>query len=293
MPSTPAALGMVRAGTHAVALISVLLTSFADLGRLPVTILRPPGLMRIFPWDFYDRLVTPEGMSALKWVLALSLLCSTLGFLTSITTKTSAFVFLFHQGLVRGFGHFNHDEMITVYFLVLLAFTPCGDAFSLDSLANSSRQRERPSFAYAYPILLMRLLLAWVYFSSALIKLRVSGLSYFNPDSLPALAIWHSLDNLHDTQFRLAFWLPQARDLMPAVTLMVVAWELLFPLSVVWRRARWWILGFGVLFHVATLFFMNIFFPHLLAMYLVFVDWPAVATKIAPLVRRIRFLRRL
>ena len=47
----------------------------------------------------------------------------------------------------------------------------------------------------------MQLLLAWAYFSSALIKLRVAGLKYLSPDNLPALAIFHSLDNLHDTSF--------------------------------------------------------------------------------------------
>jgi len=38
-------------------------------------------------------------------------------------------------------------------------------------------------------------------------------------------------------------------------------------------------LGAGVLFHLSTLLLMNIFFPHQLAMYLVFVDWPAVARR--------------
>jgi hypothetical protein len=33
------------------------------------------------------------------------------------------------------------------------------------------------------------------------------------------------------------------------------------------------ILGLGIVFHLGTLFFMNIFFPYHLAMYLVFVDW--------------------
>ena len=117
---------------------------------------------------------------------------------------------LFYQGLLRSFGHFNHDEMLAVYCLAVLAFTPCGDAFSLDSRMAKAR-KERPPFAYAYPILLMQLLMAWSYFSSALIKLRVAGFKYLSPDNLPALAIFHSLDNLHDTHFRLAFWLPQVR----------------------------------------------------------------------------------
>jgi hypothetical protein len=37
----------------------------------------------------------------------------------------------------------------------------------------------------------------------------------------------------------------------------------------------------GVVFHVSTLFLMNIFFPHQLAMYLVFVDWPSVAKRLS------------
>lgn len=271
---------MVRAGVHSVFLVSVFLTSFSDLGRLPVTILRPTGLMSIFSWDFYDRLLTPQGMALLKWTMVLSLLFSTLGFLTSLTTKTSALLVLFYQGLVRSFGHFNHDEMLGVYFLIILACAPCGDAYALDSLA-SGRRRPHPRFAYAYPILLMRLLLAWIYCSAALIKLRVAGLDYFNADSLPALAIWHSLDNLHDTRFQYAFWLPQFRAFVPLVLIMVIAWELLFPLAVFWRRLRWWLLGGGLLFHLSTLFLMNIFFPYQLAMYLVFVNWPAGMRRLA------------
>ena len=59
---------------------------------------------------------------------------------------------------------------------------------------------------------------------------------------------------------------------------LVLLWELLFPIAIFFRRARWLILGFGILFHVSTVPFMNLFFPFHLAMYLVFVDWDRVAT---------------
>lgn len=207
-----------------------------------------------------------------KGVLVLSLLASTTGFFTVISTKTSFLLVLFYQGLLRSFGHFNHDEMLAVYYLAVLAFTPCGDAFSIDSRRNKTTT-QRPTFAYAYPILLMQLLMAWTYFSSALIKLRIAGLKYLSTDNLPALAIFHSLDNLHDTHFKLAFWLPHVKAYLPFAVGFVLLWELLFPLAIFWRRVRWWIIGFGIIFHGATLIFMNIFFPHQLAMYLIFVDW--------------------
>jgi hypothetical protein len=272
VPGSAFALGVVRSIVHGTFLISILFTSFSALGSLPVTILRPTGAMKFLPWSFYDQGQTPAAMVTFKVVLVLSLLLSTAGFLTVVSTKTSFLLVLFYQGLLRSFGHFNHDEMLAVYYLAVLAFTPCGDAFSVDSRLKKKRPT-RPAFAYAYPILLMQLLMAWTYVSSALIKLRVAGLKYLSPDNLPALAIFHSLDNLHDTHFKLAFWLPQVKTYLPFAVGVVLIWELLFPLAVFQRRWRWWILSFGIIFHLATLFFMNIFFPHQLVMYLIFVDW--------------------
>ncbi len=275
VPNTAFALGVARVVVHGVFLVSVLLTSFSALGRLPVTIMRPTGAMKLLPWNFYDQLLTPTGSTVLQAALILSLLLSTAGLFTVVSTKTSFLLVLFYQGLLRSFGHFNHDEMLGVYCLAVLAFTPCGAEFSLDQRLTKTR-KDRPQFAYAYPILLLQLLMAWVYFSSALIKLRTTGLAYLSPDNFPALAIFHSLDNLHDTSFRLAFWLPQVREYLPYAVGLVLLWELLFPLAVFCQRLRWWILGAGFVFHLSTLFFMNIFFPHQLALYLLFIDWDRV-----------------
>lgn len=259
--------------------MSVFFSNSSALGSLPVTILRPTGAMKLLPWSFYDQLLTPSGILILKAALVVSLLFSTAGFLTRISTKTSFLLVLFNEGLLRSFGHFNHDEMVAVYCMAVLAFTPCGDAFSVDCrLAKQSKSRS--AFAYAYPILLMQLLVAWTYFSSALIKLRVAGLTkYLSEDNLPALAIYHSLDNLHDSAFRIAFSLPQVKAYLPIAVGLVLIWELLFPLAVFWRRARWWVLGLGLVFHISTLFVMNIFFPHHLMLYLLFVNWDAESTK--------------
>lgn len=278
VPKSAFALGVVRSIVHGTFLISVLATSFSALGALPVTIMRPTGAMKFLPWRFYDQLLSPSGMFVLKTAMVISLILSAAGFLTSISTKTSFLFILFYQGLLRSFGHFNHDEMLGVYCLAVLALTPCGDDFSLDHWLRRT-EKERPLWAYAYPILLMQILMAWIYFSSALIKLRVAGLKYLSVDNLPALAIFHSLDNLHDTHFKLAFWLPQIREYLPYAVGFVLLWELLFPVAVFWQRARWWILGMGVVFHLSTLFVMNIFFPHHLVLYLMFVDWDALARR--------------
>lgn len=286
VPDTAEALGMVRAGAFGFVLCEVLLTSFDALGRLPVTILRPTGVMRLLPWGFYERLLTPTSMSAFKWLFAAALLAATAGALTPISTKAAAVLFLFYQGLLRSFSHFNHDEMPAAYILLVLAFTPCGDAFSLDALRGWRRALPGGTWVYGYPILLARLLLAWSYFTSALIKLRVAGAGYLSADNLPALAVSNSLDNMHDTQFRAGLWLPAYREYTPPFVALVVLWELLFPLAVWFPRARAIILTSGVFFHLGTLVFMNIFFPYHLAMYLVFVDWPWVVRRARKLFSR-------
>lgn len=275
VPTNASALGMLRVVVSLTFLVSVLTTSFSNLGELPSTILRPTGIMQLLSWSFYDVLLTPRGMSCLKWAMVLSLSMSTIGYLTTWSTKSSALLVLFYEGLLRSLGHFNHDEMLAVYCLIVLAFSPCGDRFSVDSLPFN--QVKKSAIVYGYPILLMRLLVAWMYFSSALVKLRVAGLQYFNKDNFPVLAILHSLDNLHDSHFKYAFSLPAYRDYLPFVVGIVLVWEFLFPLAVFVKRLRWWFLGFGVVFHISTLFLMNIFFPFSLAMYAVFVDWPRVA----------------
>jgi len=74
VPSSAFALGVVRAIVHGTFLISVLLTTFSTLGRLPPTILRPTGAMKLLPWSFYDQLQTPSGMLIFKSAMVLSLL---------------------------------------------------------------------------------------------------------------------------------------------------------------------------------------------------------------------------
>jgi len=279
VPTNAAALGAIRAGICTFVLLEVLVTDFEDLGRLPTTLMRPTGAMQLLPWAFYDALVTPRGMLALKFLMMLSLAASAAGYFTTASTKSAAVLFLFYQGLVRSFGHFNHDEMPVVYILICLAFVPCGDAFSLDEILRRVRSRTG-DVVYGYPILLMRCLLAWSYFSSALIKLRVSGFGYFNADNLPSIAIMHSLDNLHSTHFRFAFWLPSVRGITTVAVAIVFLWELIFPLAIFFRVARPIILSFGVVFHVLTIFFMNVSFPYHLAAYAVFVNWPQLAIQL-------------
>lgn len=272
--ATATSLGVVRAWVCGVFLLSVLHKSFVDLGHLPATVVRPTGVLWIFPWGLYDRLLTPTGMMILKVLLVAVLVAATIGYLTPWSTKGAALLMIGYQGLLRSLRSFNHDEMLGLYILAVLAFTPCGDGFSVDRL--SGPKDDRPRVRYGYPLFLMQLLLVWVYFAAGASKLQYSGLSYFNADNLAVAAISFSLGNLAGTDYDWAFALPRFRSVLPIALVGMVAWELLFPLALFVRRTRWWFLGSGVVFHSITGVLMNVFFKFTLAMYGVFVDWVAV-----------------
>jgi hypothetical protein len=144
--------------------------------------MRPPGIMEYLSWKFYDRLVTPQGMTALQVVLVVTLLLSTLGAFTNVTTKLSAALVILHQGILRSFGHFNHSEMVGLLFLVVLAASPCGEGFSLDARNKPSKDR---SFVFGYPIVLMQLIMAFSYCTAGLLKVRLAGWNLLDPNYQP------------------------------------------------------------------------------------------------------------
>ena len=95
VPASPYALGVVRFFVHGIFLFDTVFESYSALGSLPSTILRPTGVMKFLPWSFYDALQTPGGMVSLKTLMLVSLLLSTAGFLTPISSKTSLLLVAF------------------------------------------------------------------------------------------------------------------------------------------------------------------------------------------------------
>lgn len=277
--ATPRALGMVRTFVFGFLAIQALITDFSPLAYLPTTLMHPPGIMEFLSWKFYDRFMTPKSILLFKVVLVVSLAVAAAGYKTSTSTKFAAIAYVFYQGLLRSFGHVNHDEMVAIWSTIVLAMTSCGDGFSIDARLNPAGGDKKPPSAYGYPIFLMRCILAWSYFSAALLKLRIAGLEYFTADSLLTLMVHNSLGNMHDSQFQYALLMPQFRSIMGAAALSAVVWELLFPLALISRTAGRVLLWIGVVFHVSTLLLMNITFPVQIVMYGLFVDWEGVAKR--------------
>jgi len=137
------------------------------------------------------------------------------------------------------FGH-NAGDSVKIIGLFYLMLSPCGAVWSLDARRTD---RQGPVFISPWPLRLLFVQLAAIYFFSGVQKLAApdwrSGntLDYILAD--PALARWP-----YAQQF-LPYWLTRV------ATWTVLAWEIGFPLLVALPLLRPWALWMGVAFHVA------------------------------------------
>src|SRR5207302_1072062 len=96
----------------------------------------PTGVLEYLSWKFYGRLFTPNGMFGFKLLLLVSLGACMAGWWTPVSTKAAAVMVILYEGILRGFGRYDVNEMAGATILVMLAFVPCGDGFALDALPD-------------------------------------------------------------------------------------------------------------------------------------------------------------
>jgi hypothetical protein len=134
----------------------------------------------------------------------------------------------------------------------------------------------------------IRAALAIFYFGSAFSKLHYVGLTWADGYNLQT-----SLLAKHDqfSSLPLGHWLAQHHGLCVAASWLTLAFELGFGTVLLWPRTHWtrWLyFGGGILFHVSTWLFMNIyqFLLSVCAVYLVFIEWPTARQELRRLFRR-------
>ena len=159
-------------------------------------------------------------------------------------------------------------SMHLVWFLTLLAFSPCDLRLRLrwwnTSAAGESAQGLRLSF-YA-----LWALLAAIYFFPGFWKLRESGWAWIESDNLQNQMFWKWY------QFgSVPGWRPDNHPrLLWFAAHGVVAFELYFPLLLLWRR--WLTAALGLAFHWAAAVYLFLPYQALLGCHVVLIDWERV-----------------
>jgi hypothetical protein len=158
----------------------------------------------------------------------------------------------------------NAGDTIRLILLFYLMLCPCGAVWSVDAVW---KKRHGPVYVHPWPIRLIFMQMVFIYFTNGAYKLL--GPTWWDGDSLH-----YVLGDLAVARFS-PFTVPIPLNVTRIMTWSVLAWEVLFPVLVLWKWPRRVALLFGVLFHLGILATMELgcFVPYALCMYLPLAPW--------------------
>src|SRR5579872_2580406 len=199
--------------------------------------------------------------------------------IVGLFTRTSAaiafVVSLYVLGMSQFYGKVSHDQHL-LWFLAILAASPCGDTFSIDAIRTAikcSRKDkipfDKPSIVYSLPLSFASLLLGLIYFFPGFRKLWTSGFDWALSDNLKY--------QMYAKWVELGGWTPVFRlDLHPGLyrtaALISVSFEVSFIFLILLPRLRGMAAMGGLIFHSGSWIFMRIFFYDLLLCYVALFD---------------------
>jgi len=225
-------------------------------------------------------------LGAMQIVWRMALLFGCLGLFTRVSTAIS-FVFGFYFfGLPASFGRIHHAEHVLIFSFLIMAFSRCGDAWSIDALIRKARTgaiQEPPALSgeYTWPVRMLWVVMALMYFAAGVSKIRHSGFEWINSDTMATFLVAHAYHiSMADS---LTSWGPVlARTVMIPRLLaafgMIV--ELAMPLALFSRRFRCLLVPSIALmqFSIAALLGPN--FYQLILCQLLWVPWDRVVAHV-------------
>jgi hypothetical protein len=236
---------------------------------------------------------------ALSFVVYALLMGATIAMIVGKQTRASIVVIIlcifYLKGVRDSFsGDVHHRYIIPMQMLFLFVLSKCGAVHSRDGkhLQNPEGVQE---WEASWPIKTMQLYVVLFYFWSVIAKVRVSGWVWFAGEGrIQEVLIHRSVRggvNEHGAVLTntLGFELAQHPDLIQLFGLLVLAFELGFPLilfiqSVKLRLA--FILGVTT-FHIATFVLMKVNFILIPFVYLIFFDLVPIHAWLKPRVHKI------
>jgi hypothetical protein len=158
-------------------------------------------------------------------------------------------------------GQLLHFENLMVLYLLVVAFSPAADAWSLRRRGRPRPARRRG--AYGWPLALAAMILVATYVITGVAKLRYGGLEWITSDSLRNHVAYSSarLDLLGEGRPPLARLLVPHRWIFPPLAATTVAIELMAPAVLVWPLVRTpWVIATWAM-HAAIVSLMLVSFP--------------------------------
>ena len=206
----------------------------------------------------------PAGMIVTAAVAATLLggIGTTLGWRYRASAVAAALGLLFLTTLRSSWGQLLHFENLMVLQLIVLAFAPAADSWSLDARAGRATA-SRDGARYGWPLALASLIMVVTYVIAGIAKLRYGGLDWVTGDTLRNHIAYSAarLDLIGGNEPILAEFVVQYAWILAPAAFVSVAIELGAPVVFIGRRSRNVWVAAAWLMHVGILLTMSVGFP--------------------------------
>lgn len=267
------------------------------LAMLPAGLQYPPQTGLLGAWARWPlHTLSPDAIGVLGVAMKYAAITAAIGLFSRTSAGVVCFVFLVAWSRLQWYGKVDHLHHL-LWFALLLALSPSGDALSVDGLIRRVRRGSRGGTAsfekarrYGAPLAISMVLMGVIYLFPGLWKICRSGLDWALSDS-PRQMMQLEWKFYGD-------WLPVFRfDQHPLLYKTAAMGTMLFELSFLFlllgRRARYVAAVLGVGFHLMTYYVLNIGFESLRDCYVIFLNWRGLLDWVERRVSRALLLRAL
>jgi hypothetical protein len=280
--ATPRMLAFVRIVVCGILLIIGLWEDLPSTTLLPPEMRKPLGFLipleKISGGAFAWLCQSPRALLALQAATCVTFFLALIGFRTRFMVASGALLGLLFGAMMRQYAWFYHTGLVPLYALAVLAFTPCGVAWSVDRwLARRAGRSlvpdDEPRSIDAWSVYTVWIVVAVPYVMAGLGKVR-AGLDWFHPHSFKAILLVDALQPMHFSfdSTPLIMALPDWAIVAMAIT--AVAGEISMGALLILPKTRWWLPLTMVGMHLGIWFLQRVLFFDLILIQLIFLAPP-------------------
>ena len=228
-------------------------------------------------------------IDVLTTIWRLSLILSAVGLFTRASMITAAVLGFYLLALPHNFGHVYHFDALLVLAMIIMACSRAGDAWSVDAAIRP--RAHGPSPEYTWPIRMIWVLMALVFFAAGVAKLRYGGAAWVTSPNMSLVLMrsaYHTSDA--DPVTSLGLWVAGHLWLSRALAAFALVTELGFIGALISRRTRRVLVPAAALMLVGIRIMMGPTFGGFLIANVFWVDWSGVGARLGRWCGRLRDL---
>lgn len=270
-PVTPDNLGVSRFLYYGTIFFLYVGEDFSEWGKVPEVIWHP-----IFLFDFFSiPILGPEVLGILGKIWIVSILFSSIGFLTRLNTVLAFLIGCYLLGIVNSFAKTNHTETLMLLIFGIMSFSRCGDGFSVDNLYRHPNKTNQQNVEYCWPTSLVCVMFTFMFCAAGFSKLRNSGFEWFTSDFLSSLIINRGFTSSGSNPYIewIPFWVGSNKGLSHIIATLVFFLEIFAPLALFNKYFRAVIVPSLFLTLLGFWIVLKIPFPQVMASFVFWIPW--------------------